>query len=243
MNVAIQSNVGRVRQNNEDRADVRQDLNGLILAIVADGMGGHQAGETASHLAVDEIINGLEQASSQMDEEQRRSTITQAMIQANHQVYEKSKSDPILSGMGTTVVLALASSEWVHVAHIGDSRCYYFNDSGCHCLTTDHSLVNELLKTGQITSSEAEIHPQRNVILRALGTDEEIEVDLTYQPWQKGDHLLLCSDGLTDLVTEEQIHEIVSSRLNTQEKADELIQKALLLGGDDNVTVILIENR
>jgi serine/threonine protein phosphatase PrpC len=243
MNVAIQSNIGRVRQNNEDRADVRQDLNGLILAIVADGMGGHQAGETASHLAVDEIINGLEQVSSQLDEEQCRSTITQAMIQANHQVHERSKSDPILSGMGTTVVLALASSEWVHVAHVGDSRCYYFSSSGYQCLTTDHSLVNELLKTGQITSSEAEIHPQRNVLLRALGTDEEIEVELNYVPWQKGDHLLLCSDGLTDLVPEEQINEVVASTLTTQEKADELIQKALQYGGDDNITVVVIENR
>jgi serine/threonine protein phosphatase PrpC len=240
MKVTMQSNVGCVRQNNQDRADFRQDLNGLILAMVADGMGGHQAGEIASELTVNIIAQQLQHLSADMDEEECRYAILEAIHKANQQVYDKSQENHDYSGMGTTVVLVLASSEWVQVAHIGDSRCYLVSFSTIDCLTSDHSLVNELVRKGQISLSEAEMHPQRNVLLRALGTDEFVEVDVHRHFWQVGDQLLLCSDGLTNMVSEERIHQILVSSLLIEEKAETLIAEALEAGGEDNVTVVIL---
>jgi serine/threonine protein phosphatase PrpC len=240
MKVARQSNVGCVRQNNQDRAEIRQDLNGLVLAVVADGMGGHQAGEIASQLAVGMLAEQLQHLSADMAEEDCRSAILEAIHKTNQQIYEKSHENHEYSGMGTTVVLVLVSSEWVQVAHIGDSRCYRVSFSGIDCLTSDHSLVNELVRNGQISESEAEVHPQRNVLLRALGTDEYVEVDIRRHFWQKGDQLLLCSDGLTNMVTEERIYNILLSSLLIDEKAETLIDEALEAGGEDNVTVVIL---
>jgi serine/threonine protein phosphatase PrpC len=240
MKVAMQSDIGLVRQNNQDHAGYSQDLEGLVLAIVADGMGGHQAGEIASELTVNMVSRKLQHLSADLSEEDCRYAILEAIDEANRQVYEKSSEDPLYSGMGTTVVLALASPKWVQVAHIGDSRCYRITREGMECLTTDHSLVNELVRNGQISPSEAEVHPQRNVLLRALGTDTYVEVDIDRHTWLEGDQLLLCSDGLTNMVSEERIHQILLLDLEVEEKVEVLIKEALEAGGEDNVTAILL---
>lgn len=242
MKTAIMSDVGRVRSVNEDSSLVDSDVNGFTLAIVADGMGGHQAGDIASQTAVESVRKAMQALQPGMSDEQCKAVLLAAIAEANQIVYDLSSSQELYSGMGTTLVVALAAEEWVIIGHIGDSRAYKYHDGQLDQLTDDHSLVNELVKSGQILPEEAFNHPRRNVVTRALGTEQIAEADILEDHWQQDEVVLMCSDGLSSLISHQEILQILNSPQDLQAKAKSLIDRALAAGGDDNITVILLAN-
>ncbi|WP_058301650.1 Stp1/IreP family PP2C-type Ser/Thr phosphatase [Gorillibacterium timonense] len=242
MRTASRTDIGNVRVVNEDRALVVPELQGLTLAIVADGMGGHQAGDTASQLAVElihERLHGIEPDEPSAVNEEK---LAAAIASANTRIYEMARSQEQFNGMGTTVVVVLADANGLLVAHIGDSRAYLYQDGKLAQLTEDHSLVYELVRSGQLTKEEAEKHPRRNVLIRALGTDASVNADIRYYPWKPGDIALLCSDGLSGMISEPVIEQLLGAGRDLEKTADSLVELALAEGGDDNITVVLLEN-
>lgn len=236
------SHVGRVRSVNEDSAWIRHLEQGYILGIVADGMGGHLAGDTASRLAVDTLAADLATLESGLSAHSLTAALSDAILHANEVIFQTAARNEKYHNMGTTVVAVLLSNTSGIIGHIGDSRAYVISKGTVRQLTEDHTLVNELFKNGQISKEERENHPRRNVLTRALGTDSEVKVDIDTITLGKGDVLLLCSDGLSNLVTEEQISKVVGAADNPlKERADRLLHLALLAGGDDNITVALFE--
>ncbi|WP_410768181.1 Stp1/IreP family PP2C-type Ser/Thr phosphatase [Fontibacillus sp. BL9] len=237
------SDVGRVRSVNEDSSWVARLEQGYTLAIVADGMGGHQAGDTASRLAVETIVRDLHDLPPGLTAEACGEKLKQAILHANDVVYREASEHEEYHNMGTTVVAVLLGDQEGMIGHIGDSRVYKFGRGEMVQLTEDHSLVNELLKSKQISEQEAIVHPHRNVVTRALGTDPQVVVDLYPVSLEPGEILLLCSDGLSNYVTLEQMTQTLSSEaLELNDRADRLLRLALLAGGDDNITVALLEH-
>ena len=228
---------------NEDRAWAATLPSGATAAIVADGMGGHQAGDVASQLAVDTFREAIASVPADLSAEQAKTALCQAILQANEAVFELAARHEHYRNMGTTVVAALLLDGSGYIGHIGDSRAYKRRDDTLSRLTEDHTLVNELAKSGQISPEEAANHPRRNVLTRALGTDRDVEVDLKAFSWKPGDLLLLCSDGLYSMVSDEEMRAtLLEEELDLDGKADRLIALALEAGGDDNVTVLLIDH-
>ncbi|MEW9697817.1 Stp1/IreP family PP2C-type Ser/Thr phosphatase [Paenibacillus sp. SI8] len=240
MKMVSRTDIGKVRLVNEDRAAIHHGLNGLSLAIVADGMGGHQAGDIASTMAVEIIEAQLQTIHWGMPVDACKQALKQAIEKANESIYEFASQGENYHGMGTTVVAIIASRELLIIGHIGDSRAYKIAGESITQLTEDHSLVYELVKNGQITPEEADHHPRRNWITRALGTEPGVEVDLYEYAWRPGETILICSDGLSGLVDSSEIWQIVKSHENLEEAAEQLINRALDAGGDDNVTVVLL---
>jgi protein phosphatase len=222
------SDTGRKRRHNEDSYVVAPPL-----FAVADGMGGAQAGEIASKLAA----AALEETDSGALLGTER--VVSLIQEANRRVYERSNADPDASGMGTTITAALVEDGSVTIGHVGDSRAYRYRDGAIEQITEDHSLVNELMKSGKLSPEEAETHPQRSVITRALGTDPDVDVDSFTVETQEGDVFLLCSDGLTTMVDDHDILEVLAKYHNDLDRATKsLIAAANRGGGEDNITVI-----
>ena len=201
--------------------------------VVADGMGGAQAGEVASRIAVDAFAEGLPEDGSP---EERLATVA---LTANRRIYELSRSESERAGMGTTLTAAYLGDNDLAIAHVGDSRAYLFRDGELSRLTQDHSLMAELIRRGKITEEEAADHPQRSIITRALGPEPEVTVDTWTYPVRAGDVILLCSDGLTSMVSEAQIADILRAPGGLDRAAQALIDEANRAGGRDNITVIL----
>jgi protein phosphatase len=225
---AVASDTGRRRRRNEDNYVVAPPLFG-----VADGMGGAQAGEVASQLAASALEAGDPEALE-------GPTRLDALIQeANRRIYDRASTDPTASGMGTTMTVALVEGMTVAIGHVGDSRAYLVRDEQMEQLTEDHSLVNELLKTGKLSEEEAHVHPQRSVITRAVGTDPDVDVDGFTIDAEEGDVFLICSDGLSDMVEDEQILEVLHQHRDDLDRAvKELVSAANKGGGEDNITAI-----
>jgi protein phosphatase len=222
------TDTGRQRRGNEDSSYARAPV-----FVVADGMGGAQAGEVASRLAVEAFEEGLPRHGTP---EERLSVVVQ---RANRVIYERSHSERQFDGMGTTVTAAYLDEDNVAIAHVGDSRAYRLRGGELARLTEDHSLVEELLRGGKLTEEEAAEHPQRSIITRALGPEPVVEVDtFTYQ-LQPGDVILLCSDGLTSMISERQVAEVLVGAPSLERAAQRLIDEANAAGGRDNITVIL----
>jgi protein phosphatase len=220
-----------VRRRNEDTFVLDPPL-----FAVADGMGGAQAGEVASRLAAAAFREYHEADLLAPDER------LQAIIQeANRRIYERARADSDVSGMGTTVTAALLIGGRVTLGHVGDSRAYRIRDGELEQLTEDHSLVGDLMRSGRLTPEEAEAHPQRSVITRALGTDPEVDIDTTSVDIEPGDLFLLCSDGLTTMVADEDILGILAAAPTLDDAARELVRAANTGGGEDNVTVVLFQ--
>src|SRR5947208_146245 len=229
--VAAVTDPGRTRRHNEDSYVIEPPL-----FAIADGMGGAVAGEVASRLATAALKESDPAAAAG---EQRIADLIQ---EANRRVYDRSSTDPNTSGMGTTITVALVGAEYVAFGHVGDSRAYLIRDASMEQLTEDHSLVNELLKTGKLSREEAETHPQRSVITRALGTDPDVDVDTFSVPAENGDLFLLCSDGLTDMVSEDSILGVVERNRDDIDGAlHALVKEANRGGGVDNITVVAFE--
>ncbi len=225
------TDTGRRRRRNEDAFVVQPPL-----FAVADGMGGAQAGEVASKLAAAALAD--------TDHGQLRGSegVVALIQEANRRVYERANEDPSASGMGTTMTVALVEDGQVVIGHVGDSRAYLVRDGSLEQLTDDHSLVNELMKSGKLSREEAETHPQRSVITRALGTDPDVDVDTFSVPAQTGDLFLLCSDGLTDMVSEDAIlHVVERHREDIDGALRALVKEAYRGGGEDNITVVAFE--
>lgn len=199
------SDVGRVRSVNEDCTWVDRLEQGYTLGVVADGMGGHQAGDVASSLAVETITRDLAGLPGGLSVRDFGEELRKAILHANEVVFRKASEHEEYRNMGTTVVAVLLAGRDGMVGHIGDSRAYKYRRGEIVQLTDDHSLVNELLKSNQISAEEANVHPHRNVVTRALGTDEQVDVDMNRVTLEPGEILLLCSDGLSNYVTPEQM--------------------------------------
>jgi len=243
------THVGKQRQHNEDSFLVAAEAK---LYLVADGMGGHAAGEIASRIAVDSISEFILHTKEDdgtwphaYDEQYRRSTnrLMTAVRLANTRVLEAMRKDARLRGMGTTVVACLADDNTMSVAHVGDSRAYLIRDGMLSRLTNDHSWVFEQVQAGMLTEAEAEKHPLRNVITRALGGALSVNPDAAKVESKPGDVYLLCSDGLTGMVPEEEILRVVTENSDIEKACQVLIDTANERGGLDNVTAILVKTK
>jgi PPM family protein phosphatase len=228
------TDAGKVRANNEDALLVGEGRDETLF-VVADGIGGFEAGEVASRIAVD-VLRELEPGAS----------FEAAIREANRRILAVGRGDERLSGMGTTIVATrfggTREEPVAEIAHVGDSRAYLLRGGSLRPLTEDHSLVAELVRSGDLTRDQAAEHPQKNLITRALGAEEEVEVDTVVLPVEAGDRLLLCSDGLTDMVPEANIGEILAGSPGDPEKpARTLVSAALDAGGSDNVTVVVVD--
>jgi PPM family protein phosphatase len=225
---AVASDTGRRRRRNEDNYVVAPPL-----FAVADGMGGAQAGEVASQLAASALEGGDSDA---LDGTERIDALIQ---EANRRIFDRASTDPSASGMGTTMTVALVEGMTVAIGHVGDSRAYLVRGEQMEQLTEDHSLVNELLKSGKLSEEEAHVHPQRSVITRAVGTDPDVDVDGFTIEADEGDVFLICSDGLSDMVEDEEILELVHQHRDDLDKAVKaLVQAANRGGGEDNITAV-----
>jgi PPM family protein phosphatase len=239
MKVAAKTDLGRVRSINEDRLLVDEPLG---LFVVADGMGGRAGGEVASALAVEAIAASVrEHLTGLQPTAQTAEMLHTALHAADEAVWTAAKTHRKWRGMGTTVVVALRQGDQLHIAHVGDSRAYLFHHEELHPLTEDHSVVAQLLKSGQITPRQARTHPLRHQITRWLGSGKAA-ADLVCVPWQGGDTLLLCSDGLTTMVPDRQIKALLRQAGEDAHAACEaLVAHANARGGKDNVSVILAQ--
>lgn len=242
MKTAFRTDVGQVRTINEDRAAIERLPGGTVLAVLADGMGGHQAGDVASQSAVDLVAQAFAGEAKELAAGEREKRLLAAITAANADIYARSISRPELAGMGTTLVVALAGQDRGILAHVGDSRAYLLRAGQLVRLTEDHSLVNELVRSGQISPEEAESHPRRNVLTRAVGTESDVVPDVHEWEWSEGDTLLLCTDGLTNMMSDTAIGERLQQAGDVDALADELVAGALAAGGDDNITVIVVKN-
>jgi len=232
--VSARSEIGRVRKENEDNYLVSLERD---LFVVADGMGGHAGGEVASSI-VKRVLN--EEITSPDLVADCGKMLLEALLKANDLILRLGQ-DEAYFGMGTTVTAALFAQERLYIAHIGDSRAYLFRDNSLQLLTRDHSLVNELLQKGELTQEEAINHPRRNILTRALGTDEVPQIDLYDLLVQPGDILLLCTDGLYNLVYENELVEILATEENLSTKVERMVNHALERGGNDNITAVLVK--
>lgn len=244
--MATSTDPGMIRQNNEDRVSVTPEAG---LAVVADGMGGHQAGEVASGIAVDvvtrHVLNVLAQDPAEKDESITLSVelkaVSDAIARANSAIFEHSQKSPQCAGMGTTIVVTLFHGDRVSIAHVGDSRLYRLRGSKLELLTEDHSLVQELVTRGLITPEEARSSINKNLVTRALGIEPTVDTQLNEQALKDKDLYLLCSDGLNDVLSDEAITEILQEHAeDLQQAANRLVAEANARGGPDNVSVALV---
>lgn len=231
-----QTNQGRVRTSNEDSFVANPDA-GLFL--VADGMGGHAAGEIASQLAASTIEGMLVREAS--PDANVPEILRLAAEEANQRVFEAQRQDRALSGMGSTLTVLFFRGEKYYIAHVGDSRAYRLRNGSLDQLTRDHSLVWHLYENGVLRKTDLSTHPQKNLITRSVGSHPQVEIDLEQGEACEGDIFLLCSDGLTDGVTDDGIRGILNARLSQpQQMADLLVDAANLAGGPDNITVVVV---
>lgn len=235
---------GQVREFNEDAGGIFFNRTGQMLAIIADGMGGHKAGDVASQLAVsiiEEKWNELSDAFTTPGAAE--SWLHETLAFVNQMVYEQALTDEAYTGMGTTVVVTICTDDFISIAHIGDSRCYIYNENGFTQLTEDHSLVNELVRSGQISVEDAREHPRKNIVLKALGTAEATEGDIQSLEWELHDTLLLCTDGLTDKLTNEELAQYLENDNTTEQTGQDMIDLANDRGGEDNISLIIVVRR
>jgi serine/threonine protein phosphatase PrpC len=224
----VATDVGRVREGNEDAYLIEPPL-----YAVADGMGGAKAGEVASQLALQTVADLQRSGGARLEDE---------VVAANKVVFARANEEERFAGMGTTLTAALATADAVRLAHVGDSRAYLLRAGSLRQLTRDHTLVDRMVEAGEITRDEADVHPHRNVLLRALGTEPTVEVESFDVGLLEGDRVLLCSDGLTVMVTEEQIKAILeATAADPQDAAERLVRAANRAGGVDNITAVVLD--
>ena len=236
MKTFSKTDIGMVREVNQDYVFVSDTPSGNLpnLLVVADGMGGHRAGEYASRLAVEVVKQELESSAMDSPEAMMKNAITHA----NTRVLEAATQDANLRGMGTTLVVATVIDRTLYFANVGDSRLYLLNDD-IKQLSKDHSLVQEMVRLGGINEEEAKCHPDKNIITRAIGAKDDIEIDFYEYRLKKGDIILMCTDGLSNMVEDEEILHIVKCSRDVVEAVEQLIERAKENGGSDNIGVIV----
>lgn len=233
MEYTVKSDVGMIRKNNQDSYLVLE--NGLHIFAVADGMGGHKAGEVASAIAIQTIREYADQT------EDVDLMLTDLFKKANRNILEKGSQDENCRGMGTTLTTAIVNDNLLFLGHVGDSRAYLYRNHELLQLTTDHSLVNELLKSKQITPEEAHNHPQKHLLIQALGIETDLNIEINCFLLERSDIILLCTDGLSDMLVDEEISSILYTDSSLEAKVDALVEIANAKGGIDNITTILFK--
>lgn len=244
MNVFGLTDIGTLRKDNQDSYALRMLDEQLAVIVVCDGMGGAQAGNVASAVAVEAFCSAVETACRPgvpEQAEQRGELLTSACREANRQVYELSCANREYQGMGTTLVAALVMPNEILVVNVGDSRCYLIGDEAIRQITRDHSLVQVLVDRGEITKEEARTHPKKNLITRALGVDSDVACDLFRVTPGKHDRLLLCSDGLTNVLPDEVLHREVTACSEPETACRNLLALTLEQGAPDNVTAVIAQ--
>ena len=221
------TDIGRVREGNEDAC-----LSDPPLFAVADGMGGHRGGEVASHLALDTLERQFRKG---------RGDLAEQIQEANRVVFERARLDRKVAGMGTTLTAAFLEGDTLRLAHVGDSRAYLLRGGALRMLTEDHTLVHRMVVDGEITEAEAEVHPYRSVLTRAVGVDPSVHIDEATIEIVPGDRVLLCSDGLHGMITDDQITGILTAEADPRRAAEHLIEAANRAGGVDNITVVVLD--
>lgn len=236
--------IGKKRRRNEDAFFISTKQYGPLpnIYIVADGMGGHKGGAYASNFAIRSFCEFLQQHSkiTLNDEQDISNFLKRAINHVNYQLFQKSQDIAEYEGMGTTLTVCTAIGNMLYAAHVGDSRLYVLNDEKIHQITIDHSLVQEMLTQGYISKKEATEHPQRNIITRAVGTYEKIKVDTLSWNIEEIKYIFLCSDGISTMLNDNEIHTIITSSGELEQKANRLIALANERGGEDNITVVLV---
>ncbi len=231
---------GKVRDHNEDSVTIVKNQSGEILMIVADGMGGHKGGEIASSIAITHIGKRFTDTSTVGNKEDAIGFLKEVVSEANMLLYKYTEKNPESTGMGTTIVMALLTKDFLLFGNIGDSSGYVIKNKKLYKITNDHTLVNLLVKSGELTPEEAKHHPRKNVLMRALGTNISVEMDV-FDVETDVEGILLCSDGLTNMLEDEQIEKVLDSDLSIDEKLQKLIYKCNNRGGTDNISVAYLK--
>lgn len=242
MKIFSSTDKGLVRSNNQDAYTSGTFDDGTVWAVVCDGMGGANGGNVASRMAVDYFSASLKSGyRSNMSESSIRNLLETAVSAANVRVFDKSRESSELAGMGTTIVASIVTSTNAYFSHAGDSRAYILSDGELSQITRDHSIVQSMIESGKLSQEEARFHPRKNVITRALGVDETVNVDFTVTGFTKGDKILICTDGLTNYAESDDIKAILGDE-SVKDPAESLTALANTNGGGDNVTAVVIEN-
>ncbi len=240
LKAVFMTDCGRVRQHNEDNGGIFE-REGSMLVLVADGMGGHRAGDVASSMTLSYFREIWDTENGVITADEAEKWLKTHIENVNSLLFRHAEQNQECQGMGTTLVAALCTDRFATIANIGDSRCYLQNENGFKQITEDHTLVNELVRTGQISREDAEHHPRKNVIVRALGTELNVEADIKSIIFEEGDYILLCSDGLSNKVSEQDLKLALNSEADLEQKAGTLIAKANDNGGEDNITLIIVQ--
>ena len=240
MEYAYLTDPGKVRDHNEDSVIIVKNHNNEILLAVADGMGGHRGGEIASSIVISNIGKEFKELGKLGNKEDAILWIKNVVSEANVQIYKYTEENPESQGMGTTIVLAVLTDEYLLFGNIGDSSGYVYKDNAIHKITNDHTLVNLLLKSGEITEEEAKDHPRKNVLMKALGATTTVEMDI-FDVETDVEGIFLCSDGLTNMLDDEQIAKVLNEETTPEEKVNKLIVKANNRGGTDNISVAFLK--
>lgn len=227
---------GMVRDHNEDSVTVVKNINDEILLAVADGMGGHRGGEIASSIAINILARRFSEQASIGTKEEAIDWIKRIVIEANTAIYKYTEEHPDSAGMGTTLVLAIYTNDFLLFGNIGDSSGYVIKNKKIHKITTDHTLVNLLVKSGELTFEEAKDHPRKNVLMKALGATSDVDMDV-FDITDEVEGILLCSDGLTNMLSDEQITNVLNEDHTGDEKLQKLIIKSNNRGGTDNISI------
>ena len=227
---------GKVRERNEDSVSIVENGTKEKLLVVADGMGGHKDGEVASHIALNLIVDRFQSISSVGNKDDAINWIQSTVSEANMSIFKYVSEHPQSQGMGTTIVMAILTPSFLLIGNIGDSSGYIFKNNKLHKITVDHTLVNLLVKSGELTEEEAKNHPKKNVLMKALGSNTNVEMDIFNV--ELGNYgILLCSDGLTNMLDDNQIAKVLSENLDIKSKLEKLVFKANNRGGNDNISI------
>ena len=240
MEYAYLTDPGKVREHNEDSVIIVKNHNNEYLLAVADGMGGHRGGEIASSIAISHIGKSFRDLGKLGKKEDAILWIKNVVSEANVQIYKYTEENPEAAGMGTTIVMSLLTNDYLLFGNIGDSSGYVYKDKQVHKITNDHTLVNLLLKSGEITEEEAKDHPRKNVLMKALGATTNVEMDI-FDVETDVEGIFLCSDGLTNMLEDEQIAKVLNEDTTADEKVNKLIIKANNRGGTDNISVAFLK--
>lgn len=235
------TDIGKKRAINEDYLDVVEKEQGMVLAVLADGMGGHNAGDVASELAVRFLVDRFHKSKLHLtsDSNAVSSWLKEAYEGANERISTIAESDPSCKGMGTTLIAAVFQNNKVTFAHIGDSRVYLYSKGEINPLTKDHSYVNVLLDSGEINEEQARTHPRKNMLMKAIGTEISIDPDILTVSLRAEEYMLICSDGLSNMVSAEQMVNVLQSETTLQAKVETFIELANEQGGEDNISLII----
>lgn len=231
---------GKVRDHNEDSVIITENYGKEILMAVADGMGGHRAGEVASSIAISHIASRFKEMNTIGTKEDAIQWIQDEVSEANMKIYKYTEENPESEGMGTTLVVAILTPEFLLFGNIGDSSGFVVKKSKMYKITNDHTLVNLLVKSGEITEDEAEHHPRKNVLMKALGATNTVEMDI-FDVEHDVEGILLCSDGLTNMLDKDQIERVINEDLTPDEKVIKLIHKSNNRGGNDNISIAYLK--